>query len=154
MQRPIILVLEDYEDRVRGIRSAVASLGSEVGVRVWRDAPTMIAECPTCFGKVCLISLDHDLETIAGEPDPGTGLDVATFLSLHPIVCPVILHTSNFDGRLAMQNRLRAGGWTVATVPPRGADWIQASWLPIARRLVGLLPSPKARFTYQHKNHF
>jgi len=66
--------------------------------------------------------------------------NVAKFLSLHPPQCPVILHTSNFDGRLAMQNRLRAGGWTVATAPPREADWIQASWLPIARRLIGLLP--------------
>ncbi len=138
MHRPTILVLEDDEDRVCGFRSAVASLGREVGVRVWRDAPTMIAECPACFAKACLISLDHDLEALAGSPDPGTGLDVAKFLSLHPPLCPVILHTSNFDGRLAMQNRLRAGGWTVATVLPREADWIQASWLPISRRLLGL----------------
>jgi len=74
---------------------------------------------------------------MAGAPDPGTGLDVADFLSLHPPLCPVILHTSNSDGRLAMQNRLRAGGWTVATVLPREAAWIQASWLPVARKLIG-----------------
>jgi hypothetical protein len=138
MNPRFILILEDDDDRVGGFRSAVASLGREVGVRIWRDAPTMIAECPACFAKAGLISLDHDLEPVAGAPDPGTGLDVAQFLSLHPPVCPVILHTSNFDGRLAMQNRLRAGGWTVATVPPREADWIQASWLPTARRLIGL----------------
>ena len=68
--------------------------------------------------------------------DPGTGLDVAEFLSLHSPVCPVILHTSNFDGRLSMHNQLRAGGWAVATVPPRESDWIQTSWLPLAKRLM------------------
>lgn len=138
MHRRIILILEDDEDRVCGFQSAVASLGRELLVRILRDAPTMIAECPACFAKACLISLDHDLDTMAGAPDPGTGVDAAEFLSLHPPLCPVILHTSNFDGRLAMQNRLRAAGWTVATVPPREAAWVQASWLPIARKLVGL----------------
>ncbi len=137
MNRRIILILEDDEDRLAGFQNAVASLGCDFGVRIWHDAPTMIAECPSYFAKASLISLDHDLESIAGAPDPGTGLDVTKFLALHPPLCPVILHTSNFDGRLAMQNRLRAGGWTVATVPPREADWIQESWLPIARRLIG-----------------
>lgn len=138
MHQRTVLILEDDDDRVRGFQNAVASLGWDFGVRIWRDAPTMIAECPACFAKACLISLDHDLEAMAGARDPGTGLDVAKFLSLHPPLCPVILHTSNFDGRLSMQNRLRTGGWTVATVPPRDADWIQASWLPISRKLIGL----------------
>ena len=105
---------------------------------IWRDASAMMAEFPACFAGTCLISLDHDLEPVAGQTDPGTGLEVAEFLSLHRPICPVILHTSNFDGRLAMQNKLRASGWKVGTVPPREADWIQASWLPMARRLTGL----------------
>ena len=123
-------------DRIQGFRAAVASLGRKV--RVWRDAPTMVAECAACLARACLISLDHDLAPVPGEPDPGTGRDVAEFLSLHPPACPVILHTSNFDGRLAMHNRLRAAGWTVVTVLPREPDWIETSWLPVARRLVGL----------------
>jgi FixJ family two-component response regulator len=138
-----MLILEDDDDRVRGLQNAVASLGAEFGVRIWRDAPDMIEESPACFAKACLISLDHDLQPLAGEADPGTGLDVAEFLSLHAPRCPVILHTSNCDGRLAMHIRLRAGGWTVATVPPREADWIQASWLPISKRLIGLCNSPR-----------
>ena len=137
MNRRTILILEDDDDRLTGFQRAVASLGGDFVVRIWRHAPTMIADCPACFAKARMISLDHDLEGVGGEPDPATGLDVAKFLSLHAPLCPVILHTSNFDGRLAMQNRLRAGGWTVATVPPREADWIQALWLPIARRLIG-----------------
>jgi hypothetical protein len=133
-----ILILEDDDNRVRDFQSAVASLGQDVGVRCWRDAPTMIAEAPGCFAGACLISLDHDLQALGGEADPGTGLDVAEFLSLHAPMCPVILHTSNFDGRLAMHNKLRAAGLTVATVLPRETDWIQTSWLPIAKRLIGL----------------
>jgi hypothetical protein len=133
-----LLILEDDADRIQGFKSAVASLGREIGVRVWREAPAMMAECPAYFGRACLISLDHDLEAAPGVADPGTGLDVAEFLSLHPPACPVILHTRNSDGRLAMHNRLVAARWTVATVPPREPDWIQHSWLPTARRLIGL----------------
>ncbi len=133
----LILILEEEDERVSGFRNAVASLGSAFAIRIWRDAPAMIAECPACFATASLISLDHDLQARAGKPDPGTGLDVAEFLGLHPPLCPVILHTSNFDGRLSMQNRLRAGGWTVATVPPREVDWIRAAWLPAAKRLIG-----------------
>ena len=138
MHERTILILADDDDRVRGFQEAVASLGRDFRVGIWRDAPTMIAESPACFAKACLISLDHVLETVAGEADPGTGLDVAEFLSLHAPMCPVILHTSNFDGMLAMHNKLRAGGWTVATVPPREADWIQTSWLTISKGLIGL----------------
>jgi len=137
MPQRAILILEDEEDRIRGFRSAIASMGREFVVRTWHDAPAMIADSPACFGETCLISLDHDLQAMDGEADPGTGQEVAEFLSLHPPLCPVILHTSNFDGRLAMHNKLRAGGWTVATVPPRDADWIQSSWLLIAKRLIG-----------------
>jgi hypothetical protein len=143
MHQRTILILEDDNDRVRGFQSAVASLGWEFGVRIWRGAVTMIAESPARFAKACLISLDHDLQTMAGESDPGTGLDVGEFLSLHAPLCPVMLHTSNFDGRLSMHNKLRAGGWTVATVPPREADWIQAAWLPISKGLIGLSNSPR-----------
>jgi hypothetical protein len=138
MEKHTILILEDDEDRLRGFQSAVASLRQKVRVKVWRDAPAMVAESPAFFADTCLISLDHDLQARPGGADPGTGLVVAEFLSLHPPVCPVILHTSNFDGRLSMHNQLRAAGWTVASVPPREAHWIQASWLPIARRLTGL----------------
>ena len=137
MRQSTILILEDNDERVRSFRSAVAALGREFRIRIWRAAATMITESPACFAETCLISLDHDLQTVAGEADPGTGLDVAAFLSVQQPMCPVILHTSNFNGRLAMHNKLRAAGWTVATVLPREADWIQTFWMPTARRLMG-----------------
>lgn len=69
MRQHTILMLEDDEDGVRGFQSAVASLGHDFGVRIWTDAPTLIAEGPACFAGACLISLDHDLQARAGEAD-------------------------------------------------------------------------------------
>jgi len=138
MRPRTILLLEDDEDRIVGFRRVVASLGPEYCARIWHNASAMIAAAPACFAEACLISLDHDLQPVPGETDPGSGFEVAEFLSLHQPVCPVILHTSNSDGRMRMRNKLRAGGWTVATVPPREIHWIQASWLPVARRLIRL----------------
>ena len=40
-----ILLLEDNDERIAGFKSAVRELGEDWQVRVWRDAPTMIAEC-------------------------------------------------------------------------------------------------------------
>ena len=90
MPQGTILILEDDEDRIQGFRSAVAALDREARVRVWRDAPAMVAECATCLGNACLISLDHDLAAVPGEPDPGTALDVAEFLSRHPPNQPLL----------------------------------------------------------------
>ncbi len=136
-QRRTILILEDDEDRLQDFRNAVLDLGPKMLFRHWREAPAMITDCPAYFASACLISLDHDLQALPGETaDPGTGLDVAQFLAGHKPVCPVILHSSNFDGRLVMQNTLRAGGWTVATLAPRGDDWVQTLWLPIVGKLL------------------
>jgi hypothetical protein len=40
------LILEDNDERVRDFESAVALLGTDFRLRLWRDAPTMITECP------------------------------------------------------------------------------------------------------------
>jgi hypothetical protein len=44
-----ILLLEDNDERIAGFKSAVHELGGDWQVRVWRDAPTMLAECEDCF---------------------------------------------------------------------------------------------------------
>jgi len=133
------MVLEDNDDRIRAFESAVASLGSDFRLRLWRDAPTMIAECGSTLGDACLISLDHDLAPLPGSStDPGTGLEVAEFLSRQEPSCPVILHTSNHERRWSMHNELRFAGWSVVIVPPIGDDWIRGSWLPRARALIAV----------------
>jgi len=99
----------------------------------------MTAECGDLLADTCLISLDHDLVPLSAEsPDPGTGLEVAEFLSRQQPVCPVILHTSNHERRWSMHNEFRFAGWSVEIIPPIGDDWIQSSWLPKARALIGL----------------
>lgn len=139
MQRRTVMILEDNEERIRAFESAVASLGSDFTLRLWRDAPTMIAECGDCIGDACLISLDHDLAPLPGSfTDPGTGLEVAEFLSRRQPSCPVILHTSNHERRWSMHNEFRFAGWSVEIVPPFGDDWIRGSWISRARALIGV----------------
>jgi hypothetical protein len=139
VQRHIVIILEDNDERIRAFESAVASLGSDFTLRMWRDAPGMIAECGDCIGDACLISLDHDLVPLPGSfSDPGTGLEVAEFLSRLQPSCPVILHTSNHERRWSMHNEFRLAGWRVEIVPPFGNDWIRSSWLSKAKALIGV----------------
>ena len=100
----------------------------------------MIGGCERYLSAASLISLDHDLvpESQASS-DPGTGLEVAVFLAQHKPVCPVILHTSNYERRWSMHNELRFGGWQVEVVPPfDNHDWIRGAWLKMARELVAV----------------
>jgi len=133
------MILQDNDERIRAFESAVASLGSDFRLRLWRDAPTMIAECLPVLPECCLISLDHDLNPMRGvTQDPGTGLEVAALLARQQPVCPVILHTSNAERRWSMHNEFRFGHWSVEIVPPIGDDWIPGSWLSRARALTGV----------------
>lgn len=133
------MILEDNDERIQAFRRAIDSLGSNFRLQVWRDAPTMITECHNFLADTCLISLDHDLVPLSDEsPDPGTGLEVAEFLSQSQPVCPVILHTSNHERRWSMHNEFRFARWNVEIVPPIGDDWIENSWLPKAKALIGL----------------
>lgn len=131
-----LTILEDNEDRIREFERAVASLGG-FQLHLWRNAHRMIAECLPLLQNCLLISLDHDLNTeSANADDPGTGLEVAKFLARQKPICPVIIHTSNTEGRWSMHNELRFGEWTAEIIPPIGEGWIQNSWLPKAKILI------------------
>jgi CheY-like chemotaxis protein len=137
MERRIIMILEDNEDRIRDFEAAVASLGPDYRLRLWHDAPTMRAECLPVLPECCLISLDHDLHPMPGvTQDPGTGLEIAELLARQQPVCPVIIHTSNTERRWSMHNEFRFGHWSVEIVPPIGDGWIHQSWLPRVRALI------------------
>jgi hypothetical protein len=132
-----ILILEDNDERIAGFRQAVATLGGDFELKLWQDAPSMIAECEAFFPTAALISLDHDLNPMPGATvDPGTGVDVARFLGDFMPVCPVLIHSSNMDRAYSMNNELRFGGWMVDRVGPIGTDWIETSWVRTARRLL------------------
>jgi len=124
-----ILILEDDENRIAGFKKVVAELGDAFTLKIWRDAPSMIAECEPFFTNVALFSLDHDLNPQPGAvADPGTGLEVAQFLADFLPVCPVLIHSSNTDRAYSMLNELRFSGWTVDRVGPLGVDWIASAW--------------------------
>lgn len=132
-----ILLLEDNDERIAAFEKAVAGLGDGFELKIWRDAPTMIAECENYFANTALISLDHDLNPQPGATaDPGTGLDLARFLADFMPVCPVLIHSSNTDRVYSMHNELRFAGWMADRVGPIGSDWIETTWLRTAKRLL------------------
>ena len=114
-----ILILEDNDERIAAFEKTVAALGDGFELKVWRDAPSMIAECEAFFPTTALISLDHDLNPMPGTTvDPGTGLDVARFLGDFMPVCPVLIHSSNTDRVYSMHNELRFAGL------PQSRGWV------------------------------
>jgi ADP-ribosylglycohydrolase len=132
-----ILILEDNDERIAAFQSAARALGAELELKVWRDAPSMMAECEQFFPSAALISLDHDLNPMPeATSDPGTGVDAARFLGDFLPVCPVLIHSSNIDRVWSMHNELRFAGWTVDRVGPLGTNWIETSWLKHARELL------------------
>ena len=137
MSRNLILILEDNDDRIKDFQSVVESFGKDFSLRIWNDAPSMIAELPSVLDEASLISLDHDLNPRTNDvTDPGTGLEVAEFLAKHSPVCPVLIHSTNFEKAWSMYNELRFGGWQVDRVGPIGDDWIRLLWVPKVKVLV------------------
>src|SRR6266581_1577904 len=138
----IILILEDNDERIAAFQRTTVTLGYGIEVKVWKDAPSMMAECGTFFPTAALISLDHDLNPAPGATvDPGTGVDVARFLGDFMPVCPVLIHSSNTDRVYSMHNELRFAGWMVDRVGPLGTDWIETSWLRRVRELLAGHPN-------------
>lgn len=83
-----------------------------------------------------MVSLDHDPEAPAGAPDPGDGLEVARYLVSQPVVCPVLIHSSNGERSRWMAGELELAGWRHWRVAPLGDDWIEADWRRLVRRLL------------------
>src|SRR5262245_49067530 len=107
-----ILILEDNDDRIAAFKRVRSTLDPELKLKIWRDAPSMCAECAEFFANACLISLDHDLAPAPGvSTDPGTGMDVARYLGDFLPACPVLVHSSNTDRAWSMCNELRFAGW-------------------------------------------
>lgn len=101
---------------------------------------------------VVMISLDHDLELIPGAEgdwiDPGTGLDVARWLSeqSRPL-CPVIVHTTNSSAGRTMVELLEKSHWVSHRVVPHDdLAWIDTDWFRIARNAI-VDVAPQRRLT-------
>jgi hypothetical protein len=60
----------------------------------------MIADLVEGLEHASIISLDHDLNRLADDADPGTGYDVAKLLEELIPCCPIVIHPSNVRGGL------------------------------------------------------
>jgi hypothetical protein len=100
----------------------------------------MIADLPSVLNQAGLISLDHDLNPQPNATtDPGTGLEVAEFLARQSPICPVLIHSTNYEKAWSMHNELRFAGWQVDRVGPIGDDWVQCLWLPKVKSLLNIV---------------
>jgi hypothetical protein len=129
-------MLEDDAERVRRFTEALRSIDPGLPLLVWRDAKAMVREVGQHLPTARLISLDHDLEPLDGGPDPGDGLEVVKFLVAQPVVCPVIIHTSNGSRGTWMAGEFELAGWRHWRVAPLGDDWVEVDWRRLVKRLL------------------
>lgn len=129
-------MLEDDADRLRRFSTVLERLAPDLDLLVWRDAHRMMREAGPLLPKTVMISLDHDLESEPGSPDPGDGYMVAMWLVSQPIIRPVIIHTSNGGRATWMEGAFDLEGWPYFRVPPLGDDWVETVWRRTVRRLL------------------
>jgi hypothetical protein len=93
----MVLILEDDHERIERFAAVLQSLSPATPYRVWQDAHSMIREAGTLLPDSAFISLDHDLISLPGSPDPGEGYMVVQWLTAQTVVRPVIVHSSNSE---------------------------------------------------------
>jgi CheY-like chemotaxis protein len=137
----VIVILEDNEDRRAAMRQCLEERFYQFESRFFADAAEAIGYLESNLDQTISISLDHDLELIAsatGEMiDPGTGRDIADYLSRKSPVCPVIIATTNSTAALGMERVLQEASWeTHRVVPFDDLEWILGQWFRCMRRVI------------------
>jgi hypothetical protein len=132
----MLLLLEDNAERVERFTAALKRLDAALPLCVWRNAHDMLREVGPLLPATRLLSLDHDLEGENDLADPGDGLMVAKFLIKQPIICPVIIHSSNTERSSWMAGEFELAGWPFDLVAPIGDDWIETDWCRKVKRLL------------------
>jgi hypothetical protein len=138
----MLLMLEDDSERLARFAATLRAIDPELPLQSWRDSHVMIREVGPLLKSAKLISLDHDLEPEPGAADPGDGLAVAKFLVSQPVICPVIVHSSNSERSRWMAGEFDLAGWPHCRVAPFGDDWIETDWRAI---VIELLDTPRRR---------
>jgi hypothetical protein len=85
-----------------------------------------------CLEHASILSLDHDLNRVSGESDPGTGYDVAKLPEELVPCCPIVIHTSNGERGKWMEAVLSRAGWHYDRVYPFGDDSIETDRAPVS----------------------
>lgn len=129
----MLLMLEDDAERIERFTATLGAIAPAMPLLVWRSAVRMIREVDAYLPAARLISLDHDLEPVEGDEDPGDGIDVARYLAERRPVCPVIVHSSNGTRSDWMIGEFELGGWEYRRVAPLGDDWIESYWGSVVR---------------------
>lgn len=138
-----IAILEDNLDRQAAMRVCLADRFYMYDARFFDEAGDMIRFLEANLADTLLISLDNDLEMKpVGDGrfyDPGSGCQVAEFLASRESVCPVVIHTSNSQAAVTIEELLREASWkTRRVVPFEDIHWIETDWFFAVRRaLVG-----------------
>jgi hypothetical protein len=146
-----IVVLEDNAERVAVMRACIADRFSTFDLRIFDDARDTIRYLNSHLSETLVVALDNDLEMKTGPDgrclDAGEGRQVAEFLATKPPVCPVLIHTTNSDAAIAMEETLRRAGWkTRRVVPFDGMNWIESDWFFAVRRaIVGPIKRTRSR---------
>jgi len=132
-----IAVLEDNEDRIGVMERYLDDKFPFYESRFFRSAGAAIDWLREHLDQTICLALDHDLERPQGEPDPGSGREVAEFLATNQTRFPIVIHTTNQHAAIAMEALLDDSGWTVSRVCPYGdLQWVSESWLPAVRAAI------------------
>lgn len=132
----MLLMLEDDAERLERFAAVLKIIDPDLPFRVWRNAHAMIREAGPLLASSFLISLDHDLEPMPGEPDLGDGYMVAKWLTSQPIIRPVIVHSSNGERSSWMAGEFDLAGWRHWRVVPFGDDWVESDWCRVVRGIL------------------
>lgn len=141
----LVAILEDDPRRAAEMRRCVETLGGWAECAFRATAPEMIEFLEEHASETALVSLDHDLgpnREIGDEViDPGTGRDVADWLTNHGPAGPVIVHSSNGFAARGMVLVLEDAGYRTERIVPWGdLDWVEASWFPT---VIEMLPDDR-----------
>jgi hypothetical protein len=136
-----IVILEDNAERRRLMRDAVVDRFPQYDLRFFITAGEAIAQLRENYGNLLAIILDHDLDLIPVDGhrliDPGSGRDVADFLATQPVVCPIVIHTTNGPAAVGMETVLHDAGWKTYRVIPVGEfKWIPKLWFQTVRNAI------------------
>jgi hypothetical protein len=137
-----IVILEDDPYRIQEMIHCLLELYSGVKIVTFDNAPDMIDWLKEHLDEAKIICLDHDLGPNRSRHgklfDPGTGRDVADYLSTKKPVCPILIHTTNSMAAPGMITVLDDSGWSNSRIVPYcDLEWIHDAWIIDVIRMIG-----------------
>lgn len=143
MKQNSFLILEDNQERIAAMQSAMGRHGISLDLELFTTAPACINWLREHHEGAALISLDHHLEPSLDDlKDPGTGRDVANWLALQEPAQSVMVHSSNYDAALGMECVLEESKYTERRVTQYDdLLWICKDWINTAKQFLSDMDS-------------